>query len=398
MARTVGTALRPVDGNATGGSAQLAEAAHCAHAVQHAGEAQGGVVASRTPERERASSYVPAATQDEVAEQIATDHLKHLHLSPDGSAPPPSQESPAFTVPADSVRSPPRYASDPTAAVRIDEFLTMRVLYVPHCATGTGASVSDFQPCEQRLISAAAPGSAEDGCDVDASIPTACAQDVAADRVLIGLQLCNTHGSARYTVQIRVDGGPADRVVVAPGETVLSTAPRSGAGSPFESRVRPGARRAPLSPRSAAVPTEDSVSVTFTQPTPIGIVFDECEDARDGAKYLVVNSVHPGTQAAELRERTADASAAEGAALIRPGMVVQKISAGDDDTEVHVSSLYQMHGQVPPEIFAMRPLGLTLSARDHGIIEAELLERPNNETAAESVGAGAPPVVRVRIS
>ena len=84
-----------------------------------------------------------------------------------------------------------------------------------------------------------------------------------------------------------------------------------------------------MSPRSAAVPTENSVAVVFTRPDPIGIVFDECEDARDGERYLVVNSVHPGTQAAELMERTADASGAEGAALIRPGMVVQKINGGE---------------------------------------------------------------------
>jgi hypothetical protein len=160
--------------------------------------------------------------------------------------------------------------------------------------------------------------------------------------------------------------------------------------------VRPG--QAPLSPRSAAVPTEDSVAVVFTRPDPIGIVFDECEDARDGERYLVVNSIHPGTQAAELRERTADAWGAEGAALIRPGMVVQKINGGDEDTEVHVSSLYHEHGQVPPQIFAMRPLGLVLAVRDHGMIEAELLARPGGEKASESEVATAPPLVRIRIS
>ena len=268
-----------------------------------------------------------------------------------------------------------------------------QVVYVPSCDMDA-ARAADFRPCEQRLVSAASMA----GCDIDASIPAAGAQDVAAGRVLVGLELCNTHDSTSYTVLVRVDSGPADRIVVAPGETVLSTAPRAGAGSPIESRAHACGGRAPLSPRSAAVPTEGSVSVVFTRPDPIGIVFDECEDARDGARYLVVNSVHPGSQAAQLREQTADASTAEGACLIRPGMVVQKISGGDEDTEVHVASLYRAHGQVPPQIFAMRPLGLVLSARDHGIIEAELVERPGSEKPSESEVVAEPPLVRIRIT
>ena len=213
--------------------------------------------------------------------------------------------------------------------------------------------------------------------------------------MLVGLELCNSHGSASYTVLVRVDAVPVDRIEVAPGETVLSTAPQAGAGSPIESRVHAGGARAPLSPRSAAVPTEGSVSVVFTRPDPIGIVFDECEDARDGARYLVVNSVHPDSQAAQLRERTAES---EGACLIRPGMVVQKISGGDEDTEVAVASLYRAHGQVPPQIFAMRPLGLVLSARDHVIIEAELVARPGSEKPSESGAVAEPPLVRIRIT
>lgn len=385
MARTVGAALRPVDGNTTT-TQQLAEAGHCAHSTPGTPGSAAAADQQTTPVR---PAYVPAATQDEVAEQVATDHLKNMNLNLED---PSVVDSPAFTVHADSVRSPPQEATDPTTAVRVDEFLTVRVLYVPRCDEG---AVPEFQPCGQRLVSSMRTAGEGGGCDIDASIPAAGAQDVAAGRVLVGLELCNTHASASYTVQVRVDAGPADAIVVAPGETVLSTAPRSGPGVPPEICVRRG--QAPLSPRSAAIPTEDSFVVVFTRPDPIGIVFDECEDARDGERYLVVNSVHPGTQAAELRDATAEASGA-GAALIRPGMIVQKISGGDEDTEVHVSSLYHEHGQVPPQIFAMRPLGLVLSAPDHGIIEAELLERPGDEKASESEVTALPPLVRIRIS
>lgn len=127
MARTVGAALRPVDGNAPGAQ-QLAEAGHCAHMPASPSSSAATATAapgSRTPDRD--ASYVPAATQDEVAEQVATDHLKHLNLSPSVSNGLPSADSPAFTVHADSVRSPARDANDPTAGVHVDEFLTMRV-------------------------------------------------------------------------------------------------------------------------------------------------------------------------------------------------------------------------------------------------------------------------------
>ena len=382
MARTVGAALRPVDGNT---AAQSSHVDHCAHGQPAATAAACAAPAGGAPAAAAAAAaaappsadYVAAATQDAVADQLTSDHMKHLHLSPSGSAAPPAQESPAFTVHTDSVRSlPPANASEDggaTAALQVDEFLTTRLLYVP---SASADAVSDdpmgtFRPCEQRLAPcspASAASRADGGCDIDASIPACGAQDVTAGRVLIGLQLCNSHASASYSVRFCVDGGPSECVTVAPGETVLSTAPRSGGGSvqPFEARVHGGGGAAPMSPRSASVPTDDSVRVVFTRSDPLGIVFDECEDARDGERYLVVNSVHPGTQAAELRERTADASACSDAALIRPGMVVQKLSGGDVESEVHVSSLYREHGQVPPQIFAMRPLGLVLSARDHG--------------------------------
>lgn len=395
MAPTVGAALRPVDGNAT---QQHVDGGRCRHerlAVQaspgspakHA-SAASPAGSSRVSDLYRA--FVPTATQDEVAEQIAADHMKQLHLSPDASANLPSLDSPAFTVHTDSVRS-PSVENDPTAAVRVDEFLTIRVLYGAHCAEDT-PNAADLHPCKQWLVSTPlSPGRIHGGCDVDVSVPEAGAQDVAAsDRVWVGLQFCNTHGSTSYTVQVRAGGGPIERVVVAPGDTVLSTVPYARVGV-AEAGAQPGDGCALLSPRSASVPTKNSVVAVFTQPDPIGITFDECEDVRDGAKYLVVNSVQPGTQAG-------DEHAGGGAALICPGMVVQKINGGDEDTEVHVSTLYREYGQIPPQIFAIRPLGLVLSAPDHGIVEAELLERPAHEKAVESEDGAARSLVRIRIS
>ena len=406
MARALG-ALQAVDGNTVAAQAASAAAAAACAAPVAAAAAPRVEASSSSPPDENVrptaaggdAGYVPAATQDAVAAQCLSGQMKtQLRLSPNPSAAPPAQESPAFTVHADSVRSMPSMddaeaeaaaAAADTAPVRVDEFLALSLKYV---APSDAEQVGDnFGACALLRLTA----SGDDGCDIDATIPQCGAQDVTAGRVLVAVQLTNSHDSQNYTVELRVDGGPPEQVTVAPGETVLSTAPRSGRGSPFEMR---GRRAAPSSPRSASVPTMDFVSCVFTRPEGLGIVFDECFDARDGERYLVVSHVHPNTQAAELLERTSDGNATASAALICPGMVVQKISAGDEDSEVHISSLYHEYGQVPPHLFAMRPLGLVLSAREHGVIEAQLLQRPGDEEPAEAgKRTAAPPLVRVRV-
>ena len=419
MARAL-AALQPVDGNAV--AQQAAAAAAAAACAAHQQPPAAAPRASNDDDAENAApagggaGYVPAATQDAVAAQCLSDQMKNqLRLSPNPSAAPPAQESPAFTPHCDSVRSMPSMdaaesaaaaaadtaAPSDTAPVRVDEFLALSLHYVaPSDAEQVG---ENFGACAQRLVA-----SGDDGCDIDATIPQCGAQDVTAGRVLVAVQLTNSHDSDSYTVQLRVDGGPPELLTVPPGETALATAPaagnRSGRGSPFEMRGRRraaasgGSAATPSSPRSASISTADSVSCVFTRPEGLGIVFDECVDARDGERYLVVSHVHPNTQAAELLERTSDGAATSSAALICPGMVVQKISAGDEDSEVHVSSLYREYGQVPPHLFAMRPLGLVMSAREHGVIEAELLQRPGDEKPAEAAEqTNAPPLVRIRV-
>ena len=324
MARTVGPtaaapqqqparALRPLDSNTPAASSS----GGCAHTSADAPRSAAasappaGSGAPATPSAAAPSgTFVPAATQDAVASAVASDHMKGLTLSPEASAGGAAQGSPAWTVPDDSVRSLP--SEQPAQGVGVDEFLTMSLHYVPHAASlQDGNPAGNFRPCAQRVASPVS----DDGCDIEARIPECDAHDLAAGRVLVALQLANSHAEHPYTVQLRVDGGPPETVTVAPRETVLAMAPRAGSGSPqpFET-----SRGAPVSPRSAFADTSSSVSVVFSRPEPLGIVFDEIADERDGTRYLVVNGVHPNTQAAEMTARTIDPSATSNAALIQP--------------------------------------------------------------------------------
>ena len=56
-------------------------------------------------------------------------------------------------------------------------------------------------------------------------------------------------------------------------------------------------------------------------------------------------------------------------------MVVQRISGGDEESSVLVTSLYEQFGQVPAQLFQMRPFGMVLAGRTAGIIEASLVQR-----------------------
>eukprot|EP01045_Picozoa_sp_COSAG04_P017889 COSAG04_NODE_1616_length_6142_cov_2.434883_5_plen_431_part_00 len=324
MARTVGPtaaapqqqparALRPLDSN-TPAASSSGGCAHTSADAPRSAAASAPPAGSGAPASPSAAApsgtFVPAATQDAVASAVASDHMKGLTLSPEASAGGAAQGSPAWTVPDDSVRSLP--SEQPAQGVGVDEFLTMSLHYVPHAASlQDGNPAGNFRPCAQRVASPVS----DDGCDIEARIPECDAHDLAAGRVLVALQLANSHAEHPYTVQLRVDGGPPEIVTVAPRETVLAMAPRAGSGSPqpFET-----SRGAPVSPRSAFADTSSSVSVVFSRPEPLGIVFDEIADERDGTRYLVVNGVHPNTQAAEMTARTIDPSATSNAALIQP--------------------------------------------------------------------------------
>ena len=63
-----------------------------------------------------------------------------------------------------------------------------------------------------------------------------------------------------------------------------------------------------------------------------------------------------------------------------------------------VTSLYEQFGQVPAQLFQMRPFGMVLAGRTAGIIEASLVQRPGEPKIEEENARENPaPLIRIRV-
>jgi hypothetical protein len=365
-------ALRALDGNCHQQQHDRGEAVDsgCSRDVAAAAArppvlAPPGAPAGQAPLPGEKSTFVSAATQDAVAAACESDHLKHLRLSPGGGVSDDSGEdadSPPFTEresPAVETAAEEDAGVAPHDTTFIDDSLVLRV----RCDCSCSDAADDYRCTQLRPSSDA-------GYDIDAIVPHSHSASFAlpdgARRLQIGLH--NVHTTDLYTVKLQVGAGPPRELQIQPMTLALTS-------------VLVECTAESLSPRQQSqLDATVVVEASFAAEEPLGLIFEECEDTRDGQRYMVVVEVEAQSQAADIPR-------------LCPGMVLTMI--GDAEDIFPVAQIYESFGELPSAMLSARPLRLVFAPPPQGVIEVELLQRP---AATEGHADDAlPPLTRIRV-